>query len=173
MIAQAGNRDASIRRQRPAECLRRDGNASTSLAPDNRTSTSATASRPCFPTSHHPFRSLMILQPAGRREACQGQSQGQPSIAVRLILVSQDQRHKAGPRHVLDRSVGRGPPRQLSYAIGSEPWTSCGHGRLSLSGGALCSCGLPPDSGHEDLDGQVVRPSCLELAAPGICFARA
>jgi hypothetical protein len=33
----------------------------------------------------------MILQPAGRREACQGQSQGQPSIAVRRIMVSQDQ----------------------------------------------------------------------------------
>jgi hypothetical protein len=38
----------------------------------------------------------MILQPAGRREARQGQSQGQPSIAVQLILVSQDQEPVAG-----------------------------------------------------------------------------
>ena len=38
----------------------------------------------------------MILQPAGRREACQGQSPGQPSIAVRRILVSQDQEPVVG-----------------------------------------------------------------------------
>ena len=42
----------------------------------------------------------MILQPAGPCGTCQGQSPGQPGIAVRRILVSEDQVDEA--RRILD-----------------------------------------------------------------------